>query len=397
MSEFEGLVGGEGLPKASLEARVATMASLVQDIEEGRIDQGRAAAAVDIIRTLASDAEEKMREAVAWQIVNSRLLTKEVADKLARDVLSVSLPIIRHSQFISDDLLIEILKQGDPGKQEAIAEREGITERVADAIVDTENLKAIIKLLRNETAQISEPTLDRTLDMFGEEVEVVDAVAHRQALPGAIVQRLLSIAGREVRDLLVERYQLSEGIVRSIMRQGAESATLSLLRTLGANRAVIEQVVRQLYRDDMLTPAFMFRALCAGEYEVFITALAVKSRAPSSEVGRMLADGRVSEVKTALEIALVPRNMQAAFRTALAVARKHGLLISRGGSDFSLEEYQAEVMSELMDAYGKEDDPQINDLLVQTFHGKDENVIASAMQRAGIMLPPARSVHIPKD
>jgi hypothetical protein len=70
------------LDRSSVETRVETMAVLVGELDGGTLEGNERRLALEILHCFAGDAEVAVREAVAWQIHNSPLLTPDLADRL---------------------------------------------------------------------------------------------------------------------------------------------------------------------------------------------------------------------------------------------------------------------------------------------------------------------------
>ena len=95
----------------SADARIETMSKLVSSLESDALAGPEREIATDILHRFAADAEAAVREAVAWQLHNSPLLTDALATKLARDIGRVAFPVLRNAKRLSD----EFLATGDRG------------------------------------------------------------------------------------------------------------------------------------------------------------------------------------------------------------------------------------------------------------------------------------------
>jgi uncharacterized protein (DUF2336 family) len=66
--------------------------------------------AEDIIRFMTQDAEVRVRAALAENLKEYSALSHDIAKKLASDVDTVALPIIQFSDVLTDDDLLEIVR-----------------------------------------------------------------------------------------------------------------------------------------------------------------------------------------------------------------------------------------------------------------------------------------------
>jgi uncharacterized protein (DUF2336 family) len=114
--------------------RAAAALKLCRTIDETPLSVADRELAGDILRIMAADAAELVRRALAVTLQKSSLLPRDVALKLARDVESVALPVLKFSPAFTDADLVEIVRLGGPVRQMAIAKRPNLSARVADSL-----------------------------------------------------------------------------------------------------------------------------------------------------------------------------------------------------------------------------------------------------------------------
>ncbi|QQP88226.1 DUF2336 domain-containing protein [Skermanella sp. TT6] len=377
------------LADPSSEARIATVSKLVADLEGGGLAGPEKAIATDILHRLAMDAEAAVREAVAWQIHNSPLLTGSLAARLARDIGRVAFPVLRNAPHLTDELLLQVIADRDAEKQLAIAGRPEVSPRVADAIVDTDNVTVIVRLLRNDGATIRDATLQRTLDRYGTLGAVNEAMAGRSGLSLAVIERLIAYVSEEIRSRLVERHRLSPVLVAGIVGRGREAATMLLLKPLADSTADLEAMVRHLDRDGRLSPSLMLRALCAGELDLFTIGLGVRAGVPVETARLLVWDDGPLGLRAVFEKAGFPQALLPPFRVAIEVAKRMGY----DGHDAGREDYQVAVLARVFQECCAIEERMVDDLLLQLFDQKSEEVIERAMERAGMPFHPVRAAH----
>src|ERR1700677_4616560 len=76
--------------------------------------------ALEIVRILARDVEEKVRASISRALRHSAHLPHDVAQRLADDVDTVALPLLTASLILTDEDLIKLVRGGSASKQEAI-------------------------------------------------------------------------------------------------------------------------------------------------------------------------------------------------------------------------------------------------------------------------------------
>ncbi|WP_114391909.1 DUF2336 domain-containing protein [Oleisolibacter albus] len=370
----------------SAEARIDTMRKVVAELETGRLDGRGADLARDVLVRFARDAELAVREAVAWQIYNSPLLSEDMARRLAHDVASVAFPVLRHARRLADDLLLSVIAQRDGQKQVAIAGRETLSPAVSDAIVESANLVAIGTLLRNQGAEIQPPTLEKVADRYGDVPLVAEPLARRPHLPLTVVEKLIHQVSEEIRHTLIERYHLTAPVVGELVGQGRESATMLMLHPLARQDSDHELLALHLQINGRLTPSLLFRALCGGDLGLFTAGLAVRAGTTTEAVRALLADTGQLPLRALFEKARLSTLILPPFRSALAVARDMGF----HGEEERRRDFQVAVLGRVYKECGHIEERAIDDLLMQLFDQKSDEMINQAMDLAGMPFVPLR-------
>lgn len=352
----------------SPQARIETMSKVVADFESGRFAAKEQDLVRQILQRLAIDAEMAVREAVAWQIYNSPLLNDDLAQRLAHDVAEVAFPILRHASALSDDFLVAIVQQRDSKKQIAIAARDEVSAGVSDAIVDTGNVTAIERLVRNPGADLSEPTLQKTLDRFGGVDAISESMAGRDDLPVTVIEKLIHYVSEEIRDELAARHDLPVGVIGGLVEHGREAATLLLLKPLSGRFRDAELFVRHLHANNRLSPSLLLRVLCSGDVEMFVAGIAVRCNLSVANARLLVFDEGQLGMRAAFERSSIPTALLPPFRSALAVVREMGYR----DDDGLRADFQKKAVARVFNDCGGGGDKDIEELLLQLFDHKTD-------------------------
>ena len=331
----------------SADARIETMTKLVSSLESDALAGHEREIATDILHRFAADAEAAVREAVAWQLHNSPLLTDALATKLARDIGRVAFPILRNVKRLSDEFLLQVIAERDAEKHMAIASRWNVSPRLADAIVETANIKVISCLLGNGGARIAEPTLHKALDRYGHLGVVSNPMAEREGLSLSVVEKLVAYVSEDIRSNLVERHHLSPVLVAELVKQAREAATMLLLKPLAGNLGELELVVRHLDRDGRLTPSLMLRALCMGDVAILEASLSLLAKVPLTNARLLIHDAGRLGLKSLYERAGLPTRLLPAFRVAVDVS--HETLLD--GEPGDLDRHRRKMIERILTQY----------------------------------------------
>mgnify|MGYP001618899004 CR=1 FL=1 len=245
--------------------------------------------AIAIFEALARDAEVVVRQRLAEAIKFNPDLPHHVAQMLAFDVIDVAQPILRHSPVLTDDDLIAVVGKRSVEHALEVAQRNYLSTPVSGALLSTGNEQVIVAFLGNKNAQISETTYHTIVDSFGTTPRIVDTMSLRTALPFRIVERLITIVTEETRERMIVQYGITPNYVSAIMAQGRQQLLLDTYLE-GASPDEIEDFVRALNRDGLLSPPLILRAHCLGEFTFVWSAMARLARVPAASAVRLLLD-----------------------------------------------------------------------------------------------------------
>jgi len=306
------------LSDSSPRTRARTTAKIAAEFDAATLSEAERRIAEDIFRTLVKDTEVLVREALAAHLKSTPELPHDVALALARDVDSVALPVLKFSEVLTDDDLIEIVRGQEPAKQVAIAQRTGVSEAVSDALVDTGNEVAVAHLVGNEGAALSEDAFERVIDNYNESTSVADSLARRPNLPPAISERVVSALSERLQAYLVAEHDVSPDIASTLILQARERATATLI-DYGSNDADLESLIEQLDRKERLTPSLLLRVLCVGDLNFFERAMSKLTNLPLPNVRILIHDKGMLGLEPLYMRAGLPQGLYPAFRAAVSL------------------------------------------------------------------------------
>jgi len=344
------------LSEPSVETRADLARKIAGQYDGGDLQPTERRLAEEIIRTMAHDAAERVRAAVADSLKACHHLSHDVAMRLAQDVETVAVPLLAVSDVFSDDDLIALVRAGSDQKQAAIAGRPAVSEAVSTVVAETGGETAVATLVGNSGAQISEAALNRVVDRFGDNEHVQAPLVQRSGLPLALAERLVSVVSDNLRDVLIERHGVgrdSSGpsgvatpLMETVVTRGREQATVALLGSDTNNRDV-ELVVRQMARNGRLTPSLLVRAICVGDLSLFEAGMAHRAGITVANAQRLIHDGGSRGLKSLYEQAEMPAALFAAVRIAIEVAHETDF----DGEDRDRERYQERMIERILTQY----------------------------------------------
>jgi uncharacterized protein (DUF2336 family) len=241
---------------------------------------------------MAADAAELVRRAMAVTLRNSPSLPADVANRLARDVESVSLPVISFSPVFSDADLAEIVRLGGPVRQMAVAKRPKLSRKVAALLVEQGGEDVVAAVCANDNARMSESALQRALERFSKSEKVLTAVAYRSTLPLSVTERLIDMVGDQLRDHILATHPLSAERTLELILDTKERATIDLVDQAGRSTDA-KAFVAHLNSVERLSPSLLLRALAHGHMTFFEWGVAELAGVPHHRTWLMIHDAGV--------------------------------------------------------------------------------------------------------
>lgn len=315
---------------ATPDERALAAHKLCRSIDRAVLTDEERQVAHDILRVMAADAAELVRRAMAVTLKNSQALPADVANRLARDVESVSLPIIAFSPVFTDTDLAEIVRVGGPVRQMAVAKRPKLSAKITAMLVEHGNEDVVATAVANDNARFSETALQKALDRFSKSETVLQAVAYRTALPLAVTERLIEMVGDQLRDHILASHALSAELTMELIVGAKERATIDLVDQAG-RAADPKAFVAHLHRVGRLSPSLILRALAHGHMTFFEWAVAELAGVPHHRTWLMIHDAGPLGLKAICERAGLPPRLYSAFRAG--VDAFHGLEFDGGAND----------------------------------------------------------------
>jgi uncharacterized protein (DUF2336 family) len=320
-------------PSASVRAEVAD--KLAREIDSASLTQSELRLAHDVVRVMARDAEQAVRQALSHSLRSAKQLPHDVAVRLAHDVEAVALPILISSPVLTDEDLVALVARGSSQKQEAIASRDDVSERVAEALVTEGSEAAVATLMGNAGAHISRASLGTAIDRFPDSDRVKTNIVHRADLPVAIAERLVVMVSDMLQSYLVRHHELPASLASDIVLRSRERATLHV--SLGASEQELQRMVRQMHHNGRLTPMLVLRSLCLGDLAFFEMAMAVMAGVPVTNVRILVQDAGPNGLASLYQQTGMPPRLLPAVRVALDVVRGTEL----DGGEYDRERYRA--------------------------------------------------------
>ncbi|MCE9649533.1 MAG: DUF2336 domain-containing protein [Parvibaculum sp.] len=275
--------------------------------------------AQEILGYLVHDVAAHVRQALSIALSELPGAPRNIVLELAHDIDEVAQPVLESSNVLTDEDLVELVLSGDPKRQCVIAARPNLGGGASDAIAWAGDRSAVIVLVANEGTIIRPDILERIVERFPSDEGVLDPMASRADLPGPLVERIITLVSKRLRDYLIERHNIDFATASLLEDQSRERALVDMIGK--ANPDDMGRLIAQLSEKAGLTPSLLLRATCAGEVNFIETAFAFLASVPHERVVRLIHDVGALGFRAVYARAGMPELFYPAFRAALDVLR----------------------------------------------------------------------------
>lgn len=305
----------------SADSRVSVLEKVSKHYNADNFGERERDIAEQIFRLLMKDTVVRVRETLSERIRENPNIPRDIVFHMANDVDSVALPVLAVTEVLSDSDFVKIIEATrDLDKLVTISKREGVSERVSEALVETKYPDVITSLLQNDQAVIAERSLSKVVDEFRRDPSVIDAMAARASLPMTLVERLVNEASEAVANQLKDKYQLSNEQVDSDTAASRDDIMLRMLKH-DLPQDELMALVRQMAATERLTSSLVMTALCRGQLNFFTAAMAHYANISFVNARKLISDKGEYGFRGLFEKSGLPDSMFPAVRLILATVK----------------------------------------------------------------------------
>ncbi len=291
---------------------------------------------LNVLRFIAQDQLDRVRRIIADELKDLPNAPMDVIRTLIWDKdLKVKLPLLEFSPLLSDTELLDIMSEAPvSGVVEVIAKRKNISEKVSEAIINSNQVQAIANLLDNPNARIGERSLEKIVDNAPQYVLWHEPLLKRPELTPNTIDRIAGFVSVSLIRILEEDQKLKPEMASSLM----EAVRVRLKTTQADRNRAAEIRVHEKHLAGELTQDEVLKHLDFGEYEFVSYALALLTNLSRATVERMI-QSQSAKVITSLSWK-AGFSMRTAIQLQLRLGQVHHtrVLYARGGTDYPLSE-----------------------------------------------------------
>ncbi|UAL11618.1 DUF2336 domain-containing protein [Caulobacter segnis] len=203
-------------PKAPPRSRLTLFKRLtdVVCLPTSRINAFERAMSADLLVEMLRDASVAEREKVARRLAMLNEMPGVLARLLLRDELPVARALLVEAEKLTDADLISCLYNASMEHRRLIAHRRGVSEVVADALVDMGEPPVIEALLRNELVRLSHQGVESIVAATRDASYLIPLLLRRAELRPSHAYVMFWWADAEVRKTILQRFAVSREILQ---------------------------------------------------------------------------------------------------------------------------------------------------------------------------------------
>lgn len=220
----------------------------------------------DILKRLALDVEMAIRISLAEKLADDPDAPLDLILLLADDAIEVARPIILRSRKLTDEDILEFLRNADEARQTICAARPHIGEPVTNKLAASDAEPVLVALVRNATARIAAATFEVLVEKSRRIATLREPLAQRPDLPVPLATRMCAWASDALKAYIAESRSLDPVVATSAVDQAAQSvATPQPADAAESGRKLVDK----LSRAGQLKPGFLVRVLQQGQTDLF--------------------------------------------------------------------------------------------------------------------------------
>jgi len=202
--------------KPAAKSRAALLKRLadVVCLPASRVNAFERAMTADLLVEMLRDAVTEEREKVARRLANLVEIPGSLVRLLLRDELTVARTLLENSPNLGDADLIDCAHHATSDHRRLIAQRRGVGEMVADALVESGEPAVVETLLRNELVRFGHQTVETMVAMTRDNPRLIPLLLRRAELRPSHAYVMFWWTDSEARKLILQRFAVSREILQ---------------------------------------------------------------------------------------------------------------------------------------------------------------------------------------
>jgi uncharacterized protein (DUF2336 family) len=296
--------------------RAAHIAALAYLSHSGPADE-HAALYASLIGFL-DDPSVRVRGALAYGLLHAPEAPRPILLALLQDSPVIARAVVQYSPALVDADLIPLIRTADEPMLLAVAQREGLSARVVEALIQAGGRALVLKLLARADLAFSADLLGRLATEHGaEDAEIRGHLLARDDLPAASRLRLVQSVAAALRATRIVAGAVAPQRLDRILRDATDTA----LTGIGEAEAAAGRVpyAADMVETDRVSTRVLLHAIVQGHVLFFADCISELAETPRDKVFTLLEHGS----RAALNALFVRCGLDEAVRNMLARLISH--------------------------------------------------------------------------
>lgn len=239
--------------------------------ERERLSERERALIADILRKLIADVEREVRRRLAERLSAIDAVPHEIVEMLVHDDIDVARPILLRSRVLSDPDLIEVVKWRSQEHRLVVAMREGLSDAVAHALIESGDEDVIATLVENHDSRLSTAAINYLVEESRRVDRFQEPLLKRPELSPELAHRMFWWVSAALRRYILQHWTGDA----QVLDQHLEAATVSALSEEPAPQpSRAEELAAELSSVGRLDGRFLLQSLRQGRIKAFAAGLA---------------------------------------------------------------------------------------------------------------------------
>ncbi|MGH6958006.1 MAG: DUF2336 domain-containing protein [Caulobacteraceae bacterium] len=197
-------------------ARLALLKRLadVVSLPSSRVNTFERSVTADLMVEMLREAEFDERARVAHRVASLIEIPNRLVRLILRDEIDIAYPLLADSAALTDADLIDCIRAATGAHRRAIAMRRGVSEVVAEALVEGGETLVVEALLRNDQARLSAAAVETVVAMTQHQSQLVPMLLRRPELRPNHAYVLFWWADAEARRIILQRFAVSRDVLQ---------------------------------------------------------------------------------------------------------------------------------------------------------------------------------------
>jgi uncharacterized protein (DUF2336 family) len=235
------------------------------------------------------DPSVKVRAALAYGLLHTTDAPRPILLALLQDSLVIARAVAQYSPALLDADLIALVRGADLSLLLALAQREWLSLRIAEALIGRDEQGVTLKVLARPDVKLTGAVLTELAASKAGDAKIRGALLGRKDLPAAARLCLVEAVSRDLREVRMVKGAIAPRRLERLLRNSTDTA-MTAIGELEASR-VEAGYAADLVQAKRINTRVMLHAIVNGHVLFFADCVAELSEVPREKVFTLLENG----------------------------------------------------------------------------------------------------------